>query len=286
MPTLESKKAPTSAKMLIIGDSGAGKTTTLAGLANAGFEVFIQDYDNGMDPLFTYVKPPFRSKVHYETLQDQVRMGPAGPYVPLANAVQRGLTLLNGWKESGTGKDYGSIYTWGPDRVLVFDSLTMMGNSALRQEIKTRGKDFFKPKAIAGFADPREIIGDAANVLEALFAMLFDERVKCHVILISHVRDLQSGGAMMGFPSAVGATLPKVLGRYFNTLLTVRKVGPSRNIYTQDAHVATKCPVEMPTQLSLTDGLPKIIRAIMSAGEAAGTVPSAEAASNQEQPKQ
>lgn len=270
MPTLADKRTPTSAKILLIGDSGSGKTGSLAALANEGFELFIQDYDNGMDPLFTYVKPECRDRVHYVTLQDQIRQGPIGPFVVKADAITRGIALLNEWKDED--KSYGSIYTWGTDRILVFDSLTMMGNSSLRREIAIRGKNFFKPVTEKGFADPREIIGDAANVLEALFGMLFDERVKCHVILISHVRDLASGGAMAGFPSAVGATLPRVLGRYFNTLLVARKMGNNRLIYSEDSHVTTKCPVKVPVTMSLDKGLSTVIRAIMSADSGADKV--------------
>lgn len=272
MPSL-SERIKTPAKILLIGDSGGGKTGSLAGLANAGFELFIQDYDNGIDPLFTYVKPENYEKVHYITLQDRIIQGPKGPVIPEATALRRGLALLNDWKDNG--KSYGSIYSWGPDKILVLDSLTMMGNASLRAEIASRGRtDMFKPKGEKGFADPREVIGDAANTLEALFATLYDTRVKCHVILISHVRNIKD----VGYPSAVGQTLPKVLGRYFNTLVGVKKVGVNRAIYTEDAEMATKCPVKVPATLPLSTGLVTIIQAIMAAGTTASELPAEEPA--------
>lgn len=268
MPTLETKKAPTSVKLLIIGDSGAGKTGSLAALANAGFELFIQDYDNGLDPLFTYVKDQYKKNVHYVTLQDKIEQTPAGVILGKVDALKRGLALLNDWKDEGTS--YGSIYTWNSKRVLVFDSLTFMGNSALRAELTSRGKsNMFKPKAVAGFSDPREIIGDAANVLESLFATLFDDRVKCHVVLLSHVRDINN----IGFPSSVGQTLPKVLGRYFNTVLGMKKIGTTRVLCTEDSVLTVKCPVKLPATLPISNGLATVFNAISPGTSPEGVPP-------------
>ena len=36
-------------KLLLVGDSGSGKTASLATLANAGYKLRILDYDNGLD---------------------------------------------------------------------------------------------------------------------------------------------------------------------------------------------------------------------------------------------
>ena len=37
------------AKLMIVGDSGSGKTASLASLANAGYNVRILDFDDGLD---------------------------------------------------------------------------------------------------------------------------------------------------------------------------------------------------------------------------------------------
>lgn len=275
MPTLADKARPTSVKLLVAADSGSGKTGGLASLVNdLDLELFIADFDNGLDPLFTYVKKDRAHKVHYLTFQDRIQAGPQGAFVAQATAYQRFLMALNDWKDGD--KSFGSLYTWGPDRVLVVDSLTFLGNAALRAEISLRGKNSFKPRAEKGHADPREVIGDAANDLEAVFAILYDERIKCHIILNSHIRELGTESAPAFFPSAVGRTLPKTLGRYFNVLLGMKKVGTSRMYMTEDAVLTTKCPVKLPITLPISNGLAVVFKAIMSAGTESGKEPGSE----------
>ena len=49
MATLENYKADKPIKMLVIGDTGTGKTGALASLANSGYKLHILDYDNCLD---------------------------------------------------------------------------------------------------------------------------------------------------------------------------------------------------------------------------------------------
>lgn len=71
MPTLENYKAEKPIKMLVMGDTGTGKTGALASLANAGYKLHILDYDNGLDILSTKVKPEFLKNIEYETLTEK-----------------------------------------------------------------------------------------------------------------------------------------------------------------------------------------------------------------------
>ena len=146
-----------------------------------------------------------------------------------------------------------------------------MGNAAMRAEIFMRGKTDLKPRSEKGYADPREIIGDSANDLEGLFASLYDEQVKCHVILISHVMELGTAGNPIHYPSTVGRTLPTVIGRYFNILIGMKKIGTTRVFMTEDPVLTTKCPVKLPTTLPISNGLATIFRAIMGTSLSAGT---------------
>lgn len=272
MPTLANKAGPTSVKLLLAADSGSGKTGGLASLVNElGLELFILDFDNGLEPLFTYVKPELRHKVHYMTMQDKIGLGPKGPFTIKVDAFGRALTLLNDWKDGA--QSFGGIHSWDNTRVLVLDSLTMMGNSAMRAEISMRGKTDLKPRSEKGYADPREIIGDSANDLEGLFASLYDERVRCHVILISHVRELGTKDNPVYYPSTVGRTLPTVIGRYFNTLIGMKKIGTTRVFMTQDPILTTKCFVNLPATLPISNGMATIFKAIMSAGTGMGKEP-------------
>lgn len=283
MPTLADKDTIKAVKLLIAADSGSGKTGGLASLVNElGLELFILDYDNGLDPLFSFVKPDKRHLVHYVTLQDKIGLGPKGPFTVKVDSFGRGLSMLNNWVDGA--QSFGGIHSWGPDRVLVFDSLTMMGNAAMRAEISMRGKTDLKPRSEKGYADPREIIGDAANDLEGLFAAIYDDKIRCHVVLLSHIRELGTKDNPINFPSAVGATLPKVLGRYFNTLIGMKKIGTNRVFTTEDAILTTKCPVKLPLTLPISNGLATIFKAILSAGNVEGKEPAA-ATAIQEEPK-
>ena len=71
MPTLENYKAEKPIKMLVMGDTGTGKTGALASLANTGYKLHILDYDNGLDILSTKVKPEFLKNIEYETLTEK-----------------------------------------------------------------------------------------------------------------------------------------------------------------------------------------------------------------------
>ncbi len=51
MPTLDQHQSAEVVKVLVIADSGAGKSGLIGSLANAGYRCFIADMDNGLDVL-------------------------------------------------------------------------------------------------------------------------------------------------------------------------------------------------------------------------------------------
>src|SRR5262245_20531699 len=126
------------ARILIVGYPGAGKTGALASLANAGFKLRIIAYDKlaNMAPLFAYVHSDKLTNIDIVALEDKMRatpngMEPAG--VPQAFA--QGLNLMERWKyknPDGTEVDLGKPAEWGPDTIVVLDTLTAMGEAAKR----------------------------------------------------------------------------------------------------------------------------------------------------------
>jgi len=253
MPSAEKRPAGMPVKLLLIGDSGTGKTGSLAALANVGYELFIIDFDNGVEPLFTYVVPEARKIVHYETLQVKLKGSGDGAAIVRADAISKAMGLLNNWVDSETKQSYGAVSSWDSKRVLVIDSLTMFGSAALMAVLQREGKTDFRPKAVKGF-DPRNAYGDAMDMIEGTLAMLYDSAIKCNVILISH-KKFVGGNENAAYPSALGKALPPIIPRYFNTMLRTQQDGRNRWIMTEpDDQMATKSPYKLESRYGISNG--------------------------------
>jgi hypothetical protein len=247
--------------MILAGDSGTGKTGALASLANAGYELFILDFDNGLDPLYKYVMPEAKGRVHFHTLQDKINLSGTTVSVGMADSYARAMQQLNNWTDDK--KSFGAVASWGPERILVLDSLTFMSNAVLRAVLVREGMNNFKPIAQKGKPDPRNIIGEAQNVIEGLLALLYDPRIKCNVILISHIRSVGDGDAERYHPSALGKALPPIVSRYFNWMVEFKQEKGNRVISTIPGRLATKAPADLPPVLQITDGLARIFQQVL-----------------------
>src|SRR3990167_4792257 len=112
MGNLASHHSGNTTKLLLIGDPGSGKTGAMASLVNdLGLELFVQDYDNGLDVLRSFVKPENYPKVHYVTLTDKIKPGKAGyaRTIGAPEAYSTGQRLMDKWIDPDTGEDFGSI---------------------------------------------------------------------------------------------------------------------------------------------------------------------------------
>ena len=240
MPQLDQHQSSTAVKCLLVGHSGSGKTGLLGTLANAGYRLFIEDFDNGLDVLMdpAVIKPENRKNVFYKTFTD--KLGARGiPTVP-PSAALNAMNALNNWIETGEdGKSIamGSVYTWGPKDVVVIDSLTLFGNSILRGVLSMVGRPGGPPQI--------QDWGEAMRQQEAVIEQLYAEAVKCNVIVTAHIilgDDPNNPSAQKGYPSALGNKLPPKIGSYFNTILQCEKLpgignaAPIRQIRTQASH--------------------------------------------------
>lgn len=202
MPTYDQHPVDSRVKMLLVGDSGAGKTSMLAQLANAGYNLWILDYDNGLDILQEYLEPAALKRVRYKTLTDDTK-NPA--------AFDDGLKAIANWKEDG-GEELGPVAKLGPQDVLVIDSLSFMGDSALRRVMKLNGKKLTERPTQAEW-------GDAIRDLEGVIQYVMGAHVGCNVVMTTHVRYVEdSAGTSRAYPSALGSLLPTKIGRYFNVV--------------------------------------------------------------------
>lgn len=266
MPTLEAGREDKPVKLLLYGDSGGGKTGCLAALANAGQRLAVVDYDNGIDVLFSYIKPEFHKNVYYVTLQDKLRGGVAGsPYAssPLGmpTAITRGMALLDNWVDGDI--KLGSIRNWKRDTTLVIDSLTMMGHCAIRYIRAVNGRVPTDPTWISDW-------GQAMKIQESMLEMLYDSSIQCNVVVTSHIvmigGDAKTGDGAKGLPSALGSKLPPVVPRYFNNTLRAVTSGGDRRVLrsfsTTDLELKNTNPEAVPKELPLATGLVDFFTAV------------------------
>lgn len=219
MPALSTHTASPLVKMMLIGHSGSGKTGALTPLARAGYRLHILDFDNGLDALINHLQaeePAALERVDFMSFRDKTKIGPAGPTIVGApKAFTQGTQALDKW-EDGTDPS-----TWGPEHILVLDSLTNMGKAAFAWARQ------MNPSA----KEPRQWYFSAQTVLEDIIANLTAESFQSNVIVMSHI-DLVTmpDGTTQGFASAIGKALGPKIPRYFNTLAMMETSGSGKAV--------------------------------------------------------
>lgn len=263
MPSLATYKNDQPIKMLLIGNSGTGKTGALASLAEAGYKIRILDFDSGVESLAAALSknPKALANVIYEPCTDALK-GLNGRVVPdgMPTAFAKALNLLTNWKIAGEqGYDLGIPATWGKDTILVIDSLTLMSNASMRRIIQLNGG-----RADTGGKPYQSDWGAAGQEIEGVLQLLYSDSFKCHVIVTSHITmiggDEKTGAGAKGYPSALGQKLPTKIGRYFNTILLadIKGVGTNAKRIIRSAPegmVEVKCPYPIERELPLESGL-------------------------------
>lgn len=230
MPSLKDHQSNEFTKLLIEGDSGSGKTGSLASLVGAGYKLRILDFDNGLDVLKAYVEQQFPAKlgnVEFVTLRDKRKASPLGPVIDgTPKAFISGIKMLDNWKYDTV--DFGKPAEWGADCILIIDSLTMLSDAAFdfREPLTPRGK--------SGDYDKRATYFDAQGAIENVLALLTSESFRTNVIVISHIKYIDNpDGTKKGYPTSVGSALSPRIPTYFNSVaLCETKAGGKRQITT------------------------------------------------------
>jgi hypothetical protein len=257
MPKLSVHKQAHSNKMLMIGDSGSGKTGALISLIEAGYKLVILDFDNGLDILVNAIleepnADELLERVTYATLTDKMK-AVNGVLMPdgVPKAFSTAMKLLTNWKTED--EDLGPVSTWDDDTILVVDSLTFMSNAAFRYV-----------DAINNFKDPRQTFGESMKLIESALGLLYSDSIKCHVIINSHITYIENeANVNKGYPSSIGKALSPKIPRYFNSILQVKVIGAGasakRVIRTvPDGTIDLKAPMmpgKIPQELPLATGL-------------------------------
>lgn len=251
MPKARNHQSSQFTKMLLLGDSGTGKTGSLISLIKAGYLLYILDFDNGIDVLVNYLrdeKPVPGSNLEpldmldYITITDKfTKVGDKAVAVN-TNVWPRALQYLGRWTNKGeTYKglnaqgqpanlplppdkiwDEGVPADWGPNKILVIDSFTFLCNAAMRYILKLNGR----PAGPVWESDWNE----SQKLVEDFLALLYDESFQTNVIVCAHVAiNTTKEGVTTAFPNALGKKLGPKVGRYFNSMLEVRRTGDGAN---------------------------------------------------------
>lgn len=277
MAKLDQHKSSQTTKLLLIGDSGSGKTGALASLAKAGYNLRILDLDAGLDVLANLLKDPSSpygkdalARVEYETVTDSMKPS-GGRLIPAKATVwQRAIGLLSNWKTETA--DLGPILNWTQQEVLVIDSLTMLSKAAQNFHLSMNGR-------LGGRVEQSDWYA-GQTMIEGLLEMLYDDAVKCNVIMICHIAYIgEENGPVRGYPMTLGKALPPKVGRYFNTILMAKTMGQGsgqkRKILTNTSGVVelkNTAPLRVKPEYPLETGLADYFRdvrsgALMAKGE-------------------
>lgn len=265
MPSLSAHQSSATTKMILLGDSGAGKTGALASLAKAGYNLRVIDLDNGLDVLANLLSDPAGAygkealgRVEFETVTDTMKNS-GGKLIPnKATVWMRAIGLLQDWgggNPPNASAKLGSITTWGTQDVLVIDSLTMLSNAAMNFVLAMNARLGQQPHQSDWY--------QAQQLVESLLQMLYDDNVKCNVILVSHVAYYgEDNGPMKGLPSGPGKALGPKIGRYFNTTLLARTQGAGTAVKrkiltnsTQMIELKNTAPTKVKAEYDLATGL-------------------------------
>ncbi len=182
MTTAADLLASTPARIMLIGYPGSAKTGSLACLANAGYKLRILDFDGNLEPLLLHLDKralPLVDAIHFE---DEMRN--ANKYIEcvgIPHAFNDALTALKHWTY---GKDpvvdLGRSKDWGPDTVVVLDSLTTMGDAAFNRTLKACNR--------TPLNCTRQIWGSAMQDQEAALRIMRGEDRHYHLIVIAHLK--------------------------------------------------------------------------------------------------
>lgn len=224
MPALSQHQSNNFTKILLCGDSGSGKSGALTSLVNAGYKLRILDMDNGLETLKTFVLhtcPDKIDAVEFRTIRDEYVAGANGPVVAKPKAFVNAIKMLDKWKYDDV--DLGDPSEWGPDVIVVVDSLSFLSDAA-----------FDWAKGMSPTAkDPRQWYGAAQEAVESCLAQLTSETFRTNVIVTAHIRYIENpDGSKKGYPNSVGSALGPTIPRYFNNWAQCENKNGKRSIVT------------------------------------------------------
>ncbi len=258
-------------KLLILGESGTGKTAATATLAGIpGKKVFYLMMEDSMRVILRRMNDLFKevpSNVYWHNFKYE---GPSiDSMVNASNAVltmdeeqqlkwrdkdrkgsigfQNLLKFLKNMTDDRTGEVFGSIEHMDDSWIVVFDSLT-----AISEMIQA---EYWGARVAV---DAREYSGPQSKLTTLLSAMCWQWPV--NVVVTAHTEDRETSkasGVFKKYPRSIGAKLKDELGQYFDDIVWQKRSGKDfvwdnqspmaatkfRDLLASNTHVADARPV-------------------------------------------
>jgi len=249
--------------VLVEGPTGTGKTHSLGTLADAGLELFCLFTEAGLETLLGYWTDkgkPVPPNVHWHILpKDTLGFGTLADAALKINTFTQEslhkmqdpdrakhnqfvslLRALADFPDDRTGKKFGAVDTWGPDRCLAIDSLTGINPIALSLVVGG--------KPVKSQAD----WGIAQDQIEKLVRQLTDG-CRCHFVLTAHVErevDQVFGGVKITVSTLGKALAPKIPPMFSDVILSYREgtkflwstANPSADLKARNLPIADAIP--------------------------------------------
>jgi hypothetical protein len=282
MAKLSNMKPPV--RLLLEGYPGSAKTGSLAALANAGWKLRVLDFDSNLDPLVQYTTPEGLDNIDVITCEDKLKQ--SGKFIGasgLPTAFETALKAMDNWKykdEEGNEVDLGKSKDWGPDTIVVLDSLTSMGKAVMRRAMSVMNK--------TPLNTTQQLWGLAMADQEAFIEMLTSPMNRHHTIVLSHLKmvgpkdvaasddeltkELKARVADVVptrlYPSALGQQLPQTVASHFPAVVlaeTQIKLNKPRRVlrFSSGNEIDLKLPTDKITgDLPVEDGLLTIFKAL------------------------
>lgn len=269
MTSLTQHSSSQFVKLLGVGDSKTRKTTSLFSLVKLGYKLRILDFDNLLHPLKSAIEancPELLGNVEYRTLRDKRAAGGEGPsIIGMPKAYMNAIKMLDRWKykdDDGSEIDLGPPAEWGPDYVLVIDSLSRWCDSAydFRVPLTPRGK--------SGDFDGRAVYGDAQLAVQHNLSHLSSDTFETNVFIICHIL-YQEGedGKVKGYPQGVGQKLSPKIPQYFPNVVLYLHKGSRYVIQTKSTpmiDLAFSKPFDVEDEYDNATGLGEIFNVLKS----------------------
>jgi hypothetical protein len=264
MPSATEHKSSTFVKLLYIGDSGTGKTTSLTSLVEAGYALRVLDFDNLLDPLIHMVRrqaPQRLGAIEYITFRDKLRTTPNGPIIDgVPTAYIGSMKAIDKWEDGSIPGE------WGASHILVIDSFTTMARSAYWWAKGLLGAATFAEGVPVRGVQPQQFYHTAQQALMSTIAYVTADSFKANVIVIAHVKYMERDGQTKGFPVAVGNAISPEIPSYFPSVALATKSGTRRLIRTRSTNmIDLKNPrsFDMADEFDMEDGLAKFFKAVL-----------------------
>lgn len=280
MTSLANHQSNDYVKLLLLGDAKSGKTGSLVSLVEAGYTLRILDLDNLLDFFKGQVLrhcPDRLSTVEFRTVRDKFKSSPAGMTIDgPPRAWIDSLKLLNRWKytdDDGTDIDYGDPASWGPEVVLVIDSLSRWCDACFAfHEVMT-------PGGKSGDKDGRAVFFNAQKDIAKQLSFLTSKSMRTNVIVICHgIYQQRDDGRLKIFPRSVGQSQSPDIPTYFPNYIRYTNDNDKRTmqlVSDRMIDLSITRPDLLPDTLPVDTGLAKIFAALRQPSAAPEDKPSA-----------